>query len=96
LIDLEFETNTGGPVFVNPHQDVAFSPLLVVTLKLAKEKAFKKSAASLKVLISKATLGLFYHQSSPEYLIQLIKSSLDCYPKEFSDFAKVNIIFSWF
>lgn len=89
ILELENESQSTGTIFANPHQDVAFSPLLVVMLQLMHEKAFINHLDSFKALIPRATALLLYHQSSPNYLMSLLKAKLKEYPTNFQNFLKV-------
>jgi len=85
------ESESSGPIFINPHQDVAFSPLLVVLLLLSKEKSSKKNLPALLDLISKATVRLLFLQSTPAFLINLVEANLNSFPKEFAKLSQVEI-----
>jgi hypothetical protein len=89
FLELETESQSIGPIFTNPHQDVAFSPLLVVMLQLLHEKAFKTYSDCLKFLIPRATVRLLCHQPSPNYLMSLVKAKLKEYPEDFELLLKV-------
>ncbi|XP_059475796.1 nucleolar pre-ribosomal-associated protein 1 [Neocloeon triangulifer] len=85
LEELQQEDNKiSGTAYTGPYQDVAFSPLLVVLLQLAKEKSFAQKLPALQHMVQGATIQLLLQQPSPHYLINVIKSNIKQYPAEFS------------